>query len=611
MNASVNNIMYWNKIIAILIFSPLLSCGNINDYLSPGAMAVDNERSLVYTALTTKKSISIVDISAKQVAGKIKLDLNPNNVLLSMDGSCLFVSCGKAKGAIEIIELSEKKVKASVRVGHSPQEMALSTDGKYLYVANQFSNNVSVIDLVHSRVIATIPVIREPRAICMSQDGQTLAVANFLPAQSSVYPVVAAEITLIDVSSNAVRKNVLLKDGSQSVAGLAYSPDGRFLYAVHLISQYRIPITQLDRGWVNTNALSIIDIKADSVYATVLLDDVDYGAANPGSICIAENQKMYITLAGTHELISLELNKIHNKIDALFSGEIKEAYIKTAEDLSSSLNFISPFKKRIGLQGRSPRAVVSVQNTLVVSSRFSTSLECITDDEISNSISLGKEPFPDAVRRGELAFCDASICFQGWQSCESCHPQGRMDGLNWDQQNDGLGNPKNTKSLLFSHVTPPSMITGIRETAELAVRNGILHTLGTSQPDEVALDMDAYLKNLVPEESPYLEEYQEKDPQQVGKRIYINAGCDKCHNGQYLTDQKLHNVGTGSGDDKDVKFDTPSLREIWRTAPYLYDGRAATMNDALTKFNMGSKHGITQNLTAKELELLVLYVNTL
>ncbi|MHC4147198.1 MAG: cell surface protein, partial [Planctomycetota bacterium] len=81
-----------------------------------------------------------------------------------------------------------------------------------------------------------------------------------------------------------------------------------------------------------------------------------------------------------------------------------------------------------------------------------------------------------AERRGEMLFNDALLCFQSWQSCASCHPSdARVDALNWDLLNDGLGNPKNTKSLLLSHETPPAMITGIRENAEIAVRAGFRH----------------------------------------------------------------------------------------------------------------------------------------
>ncbi|NQT91693.1 MAG: hypothetical protein HQ559_02950, partial [Lentisphaerae bacterium] len=82
------------------------------------------------------------------------------------------------------------------------------------------------------------------------------------------------------------------------------------------------------------------------------------------------------------------------------------------------------------------------------------------------TIALGPKRKLTAVRRGEMLFNDADMCFQKWQSCASCHPDVRTDGLNWDLLNDGMGNPKNTKSLFLSHKTPPVMITGVRDKAE-------------------------------------------------------------------------------------------------------------------------------------------------
>jgi cytochrome c peroxidase len=110
------------------------------------------------------------------------------------------------------------------------------------------------------------------------------------------------------------------------------------------------------------------------------------------------------------------------------------------------------------------------------------------------SIPLHKSEINE-VRKGEFYFHDAGICYPGWQSCASCHPgDARADGLNWDLLNDGIGNPKNTKSLLLTHQTPPAMWSGVRETAETAVRAGIKHILFTQQPEEVAAAIDAYLK---------------------------------------------------------------------------------------------------------------------
>jgi hypothetical protein len=60
--------------------------------------------------------------------------------------------------------------------------------------------------------------------------------------------------------------------------------------------------------------------------------------------------------------------------------------------------------------------------------------------------------------------------------------------------------------------------------------------------------------------------------------------------------------------DKDREFDVPTLIELWRSLPYLYDGRAVTIKEVLTKFNPNDKHGTTSTLTPKELEDLTNYI---
>jgi YVTN family beta-propeller protein len=601
------------KYLTILVFMAMsLSHDPGIKYLSPGAIVIDEKQSLIYTALTTARSISVTDIVTGQTVGQIKLRQNPNSIRLSHDASTLYATSGDAAGIVNIIDLSKRKVKSKIPVGHTPEGMALSADGKSLYVANRFSSTVSVIDLNNNKVTTTIPVIREPRSLCVTPDGKTVAVANFLPAQASTASVVASQITLIDAATGSIRTNITLPSGAQSLTGITCSSDGRYIYAVHLLSRFSVPITQLDRGWVNTNALSIIDLNNNSLYATVLLDDVDHGAANPYSICIGEKEKLHIALSGSHELMTVDLDGLHKSLTALFDGKKKDAYVRDKDDLSSSLSFMSPYKKRIALKGRSPRELAYAGGKVYISSRFSPFLETVTDEgSLSATLTLGEEAEPDGIRRGELAFFDASICYQQWQSCASCHPDGRADGLNWDQQNDGLGNPKNTKSLLYSHITPPSMITGIRESAELAVRNGILHTLQTQQPEALAVDIDDYLKNLTPVKSPFVQEYRKKDPRQTGKKLFEQAGCAQCHNGDCLTDLTKYDVGSGDGNDAGRAFDTPSLSEIWRTAPYLYDGRAATLEEVFTIYNTGDRHGFTKNLGKEELDALILYINTL
>jgi YVTN family beta-propeller protein len=578
-------------------------------YLSPGQMAVSGDGKTVYTALTTAHAVAVTDLATGQTAGRIETKQNPNGILLSNDGAMLYVAEGEAKGTVEFISLPGKKSKRTVSVGHTPSGLAITKDGRTLFVANRFSDNISVIDTESGKVTTTIPAVREPRYMALSPDGAMLAAGNFLPARAATGDI-ASEITLIDVKTAQPVKNITLPAGAQALTGVAFSQDGRYLYAVHILSRFYVPITQIDRGWVNTNALSIIDTKSKELYATVLLDDAERGAANPADVGIGNDGKLYVAIAGTHELMSIDPEGLHGKIAGIYSGTVTDAGVRNKEEMMSSLSFAHPFKERMALNGKLPLYLAFTDNEVLVSSRFSPFIETVTYQGVQKRIVLGDEPEPDSYRRGELAFNDASICYQQWHSCASCHPDGRADGLNWDQQNDGLGNPKNTKSLLFSHVTPPCMITGIRESAEKAVRAGIHHTLQTVQPESLAADMDEYLKNMPVQESPYLGKASKK-ALKLGGKLFEQMGCASCHNGTYYTDMKKYNVGTGDGNDLGRPFDTPSLREVWRTAPYLYDGRAATLEEVFTRFNPGDRHGETSRLTKEELDALVLYIKTL
>jgi len=212
-----------------------------------------------------------------------------------------------------------------------------------------------------------------------------------------------------------------------------------------------------------------------------------------------------------------------------------------------------------------------------------------------------------------MYFHDGRFCLQNWQSCASCHPDARADGFNWDLLNDGIGNPKNGKSLLLAHQTPPSMAMGIRANAEAAVRAGIRHEMFTVQPEADAVALDEYLKSLKPIPSPYLVKGKLSAAAQRGKKIFEEekVGCADCHKSKVMTDKKIHDVGTRSKYDKPKdEFDTPTLVEVWRSGPYLHDGSAATLRDVITA-NKSDLHGVTSHLRQSEIDDLVAYVLSL
>jgi len=112
-----------------------------------------------------------------------------------------------------------------------------------------------------------------------------------------------------------------------------------------------------------------------------------------------------------------------------------------------------------------------------------------------------------------------------------------------------------------------------------------------------------------------------------GKKLFFDkARCNLCHMGTNFSDEKFHNIGIGWDGNaldlgrynvtKNVKdigaFKTPTVREISRTAPYMHDGRFATLEQVIEHYNKGGVKNpfldnqiIPLNLTQSEIKDLV------
>jgi YVTN family beta-propeller protein len=597
-------------------------------WLGPNAIVASPDGTRLFVAQADAKQLAVVDPAAGKVVGTLEVPGEPTGMVFDREGKRLFVTCAAPKSTVAVIDPATLKILSTLPAGHTAMGPAVSADGKRLYVCNRFDNDVSVLDLATGKEIVRVPVVREPHGAVLTPDGKTLFVINHLPLDRSDSYDVAAMVSVIDTAENKAT-SIRLLNGSTGVRGIAISPDGKYVYVTHILARYQMPTTQLERGWMNTNALTIIDAQAKKLLNTVLLDDVDLGAAVPwGVACSADGELICVAHAGTHELSVVHAAKLFEKLGKI-PADAKAAAAQppqkddrgiyatsTAVDVPNDLAFLVDIRQRVQLEGGAGSRGVAVVGTKAYVTQYFSDCLAVVDlaaapEKMTANIALGPAPKLTIQRRGEMLFNDATICFQHWQSCGSCHPDTRADGLNWDLMNDGLGNPKNNKSLLLAHQTPPSMWTGARPNAESGVRSGITHILFAVRPEEEAVAMDEFLKALQPTPSPHLVDGHLSASAQRGKRVFTEMGCAKCHPAPLYTDLLLHDVKSEGPYDHRQTFDTPTLVEVWRTAPYLHDGHWLTMKELLTTGKHGHKEHNIDKLTPQEIDDLVEFVMSL
>ena len=540
------------------------------------------------------KSLKITDPQGRQVVKTIPLQQTPTGVI-AKEGKA-YVSCFDTRGEIVTVDLKEGKIVNTVPVGAGAEAPAWSKEEDKIFVFNRFAGTVSEVDVKNGKVTREVKVLREPSKVVVSPDGKYLFVANALPAQRADVDYVACCVSVIDLASFQKVKDIRLENGSNALRGATLSPDGKYLFVSHNLGRFTVPTSQLQQGWMNTNAMSVVDVASLEFKGAVLLDEPERGAAGVWGVECTPGY-LIVSHSGTHEISVIDYPELIKKF---------EAYPDKMA-LNYDLHFLYGIRERIALKGNGPRNFIVRDQEVIVPMFFSDDLNRydLNTKQLSE-VALNPGRQETMAQKGERIFNDAAFCFQNWQSCNGCHPgDARTDGMNWDLMNDGVGNSKNCKSLLLSLETPPCMISGIRANAHVANRAGFKYIQFMELKEEDAACVDAYVASLKPVPSPYLVDGELSEKAKTGRKVFERLKCDACHSGPYYTDMKMHRIG------EDIEFeqgwDTPTLIEVWRTAPYLFDGRAATMEEVFGVY----KHGVDKKLSKTDLDALVEYVNSL
>jgi cytochrome c peroxidase len=207
-------------------------------------------------------------------------------------------------------------------------------------------------------------------------------------------------------------------------------------------------------------------------------------------------------------------------------------------------------------------------------------------------------PQQELVAQGRTLFRSTTVARTG-ESCNTCHAEGSVvpsvGTINHPRTPTDFNGPRDPLPLFDVTETAPYTWSGNTPTLQaqtVAVIKNFFKA-GATQPDSVtgqqAAALIAYMGTIKPPVSPF-DTGTMSAAAIRGQAVFNGKGkCSHCHTGNLFTDLQVHNTGVpkapGETDPGSKAspgaFDTPTLRDIRDTAPYMHNGSVKTLADVV------------------------------
>jgi YVTN family beta-propeller protein len=584
-----------------------VDAGSSNSLLD---VSPDGRRLLAANA--DNDSVTVIDTVTRKVLREIKVGEKPEGVTWIGDGPLAAVTCYHDAQVVFFNTESGAIVK-KLKVAAEPYGIVADKAGRRLWVTHEYPGLVSEIDVLNQKVTRELKAGAMVRGIALNADQTRLYVSEFYTGR----------LVALDLASGVVVDSWMGHSTDNLARHVLLHPTRPKAYLAHI----RSIVNVIDGGGSIFPHLSICDLKpgAEGRRSSISMDTFNgvYVATNAWEAVLSPDaQRIYIVYAGTDDV----------NVCKIVDDDYREI-------------------QRITLPitvGKNPRAVrvspdgqtVYIYNTL----DFAVGVYDANLKKLG-SITVCDPPKTAEWVRGKVLFNTAKqpMSQRRWVSCSSCHPDGHNDARVW-QNPEGL---RKTTALFGMAHTHPIHWSADRDEVqdfEFTIRSPLMRGKGLApgmlKPkdgfEKVELDekMSGRSKDLdalaiycnsfeFPMLSPHIVAPGKLTAAaERGKDLFFSAvvGCAKCHSGPYYTDSNLkqpfnlHDVGTGTEDKTEKmgpRYDTPTLLGIYRTAPYLHHGKAATLLEVLTICNKEDKHGKTSHLKSGELDDLVAFLRSL
>ena len=593
------------------------------DYYSPLNLAISKDGSRLYVVAQEANSLLVVDVEKQQIINKIKVGNQPHTVILSKNGQKAYVS-NQWSDNVSVVDLTAAKVVDTLKTGNGPAGLSLSADGQFLYVVNSYSSTISLIDLKSGEERKRFSTGNNPTGVNLSPDEKTLLITSRRAIIAPYGEPVVSELTEIDVRTQRVtnRHNI---ESAYMMENVAFTPSGDLAIVTLIRPKNLVPSIQVEQGWMMNYGIAIVEQKENGRVIQLLLDEPNAYYPDPFGIAITpDGKKAFVSSSGVNCISVVNIDSIRS----LISKSTTEELNSISNHLGISDYYIS---KRI-TTGSDPKGLVISPDgkRLYVAEQLEDKIAIVNIETLDKigSIDLNGPKRITINRKGRRLFNNSGHTFQNQFDCYTCHPDMHEDGLVYNIAPKDMGrNLTNTQSLREIHYTPPYKWNGKNQT--VYKQDGIRFSTVLTRTEQFNYpDLDAitayiltgipYPPNLQFNPSGVLTKSQlqgkkifERKTDNFGAAIPVNNWCITCHNPPYYTNLKLADVGTLAASDDSTRFDTPQLNNIYASAPYLHDGRAATLEEIWTKYGQTDKHGKVNDLTKIQLNDLVDFLKSL
>ncbi len=603
---------------------------NASPKYSSCAIAITSDGNTLLVVNPDSNSLTFVDTASQAAIIELPVGIDPRSVAVSADGDTAFVA-NQGSDDLSVIDLPSRAVVATLGVGDRPVGVAVSPGGRFAAVAESGADQIRILDLHDFSTLAILPVTDRPYGLAFIPGSSRLLVTHLLNGNVTALtlqpfrnylPLVTNGLTLGD--SRLIAEFSALQPPTFNLQPSTLSTWPNVAPAPAVIvnaagTRAYLPQTMANGLGSNTQfdttvfpKVSVLNLETNTHQTSehISLPETDRPVGLPWDVALAKNDtELWVVNSASNDVSVIDIsNPAHPTRAANIPVGDNPRGIVLAPDGSAAY----------------------VNNTLagtisVIDAQTYTVTQVITVTTI---------PLPPALLDGKRLYFSSArtdLAQARWISCNTCHIEGEADGRTWLVKYLGSVPPgeqpvirRNTTSLLGMIETYPlrwSAEWNESADSEFSVRfeqfgggliAGAMNDTRTGPPNQGrSYDLDClalFIDSLsIPARNHTLTEAELR-----GKAIFESpqTQCAVCHPAPLYTDLQVHDVGTadGPGEWFGPLIDTPTLRFLYDSSPYLHDGSAATLYDVLVTKNPDDEHGVTSSLTSQEMQDLLAFL---